>query len=103
MGHKWGFVQRLQCQRSYNNNDRPNTAPIGFALTSTSFKDLQIGEGLYIALLSAAEADFLSSAINLSECFFRLGTEGRYSVTNSKRFLLVVCFYCSTDISNVLI
>ena len=59
--------------------------------------------GSLYSSLCAAEADFLSSAINLSERFFRLGTEGRYSVTIGKRFLLVVCFYCSIDISNVLI
>ena len=60
----------------------------------------KVREGFFRSLF--VEADFLSSAIFSSECFFQLGTGGRYSVTNgSIEFLRVFCLLCRADIPSL--
>ena len=58
---------------------------------------MKAGKGLYRGLL--VEADFLLNAIySITRILLRLGTDGRYSVTNGKVLMRVFCFFRRADI-----
>ena len=61
---------------------------------------MKAGEGLYRSPL--AEADFVLNAITHKTVFKRLGTDGRYSVTNGQILMRVFCLFCRADVFGTL-